>query len=1358
MPLSAITFVSNAAEPDKVLFSSSFELGEAHSLKESKLDGSFLQNVSKVTFTSVLEGSVSPLIKVGEISGTRDFDYNENKTLLFDDSTATKFLTETKPSQSNPVWVSFELDEAKVIRKYAVASANDEPARDPSAWRLLASTNGSNWVQLDVQTNVSFSGRQKYNFYDISNNTAYKFYRFEITANKGSNMTQLSELVLATGEAGGDEDTGEGSPLTSKRSRGPRTTWGAYVANGWTGDFALEVYGAKSGQKAYARNVLFENLNIPVTKNTNFSYLIFPSLYDGNTYDFDYTQLHFIIDLHFTDGTYLSDLRAVDQNGNILTPVDQAKSDTLFVMQWNYLVSNIGQVANGKTIDKILVYFRTEDGGTSNKFLAYFDDIKIENKAPVVYEHLSDYVNILRGTNNTTSFSRGLTTPFVTMPHGFNFYAPVTTSHSSQPYMYQLSGKNNTLRHMTITHVPSTWIGDYGTWQFMPNTSVNISSASSQLINADNRKAEFKHENEIAKAHYYSVIFDEGSKASGVRMEVTPTSHAMYGRFTFPANSENANIIFDCERANGYLKINSDGSFEAYSDHTRNGSVRMYVYGKFDQKLASSKVYGKQGIVAFEKGTTVVTMKLATSFISIDQAKKNLLLEIGTNDTFDTIFAKAQKTWDDLLGIIEIEGATHDQMVTFYSNMYRLFSYPNLYSENEGTNDKERWVYASPYSGGQKKAGIMYVNNGFWDTYRNTWAAYALLTPTQDSVMLDGFVQHYVEQGWIPRWIAPGGANSMVGTSSDIIFADAIVKGIKFNYNYAFQSMLRNGATVSNNLTNGGRAENETAPFIGYVSNATNNGFSWTIEGFINDFGIAVMAEKLGYKDEAAYYMNRAMKYVNLFNKNYGFFMGKNMEGGWSTPSGFNPASWWGDYAETNAWNMSFSIVYDGNGLANLYGGKQALANKLDQLFNDNLRNTVTGTIHEMREAREVRLGQYGHSNQPSHHLPYMYNYAGQPYKTQKIVRSVLSRLYVGSDIGQGYLGDEDNGEMSAWYIFSALGFYPVTMGTGEYAIGSPLFSKATIHLENGKDLVIIAENNSKENIYVQSVTLNGTAYNKNFITHEDLINGGTLKFVMGKNPSNWGTGDDAVPTSVTKGDKPPVPYEDLLEKETKITATLSKLIDAKNTTLYFSGKAKNEIGKLFDNTSKTAIKVEKGDEVILTSNGPQKITIYTVTSSSKSKAPSGFKLEASNDLEKWITLDERTKENFRWDLYTRPFSIDESKQGMYMYYRLTFDGSGEMEIAELEFIGTKGTMKDLTEITDETESETTTETEPETTPSEPEETTEETEPSETELSETDKEKKSDSNTKIILIITASVVGVAAICGTTFAVIKKKKK
>jgi predicted alpha-1,2-mannosidase len=762
----------------------------------------------------------------------------------------------------------------------------------------------------------------------------------------------------------------------------------------------------------------------------------------------------------------------------------------------------------------------------------------------------------------------------------------------------------------------------------------------------------FKHENETARPYYYGVTFENGLKA-----EMAPTDHAASLRFTYPG--DDASVIFDNVTEQAGLTLDkTNGTVTGYSDvksGLSTGATRLFVYGVFDAPVTDGSSSGVKGYLKFKPGADhTVTLRLATSLISVDQAKDNLSQEIPDGTSFDTVKQQAQQVWDKLLGKVEVEGATPDQLTTLYSSMYRLYLYPNSGFEKVGST----YQYASPFSpmtsqdtpthtGAKIVDGKVYVNNGFWDTYRTTWPAYSLLTPSQAGEMVDGFVQQYKDGGWTSRWSSPGYADLMTGTSSDVAFADAYVKGVKFDAKSAYDAAVKN-ATVVPPSSGVGRKGMTTSPFLGYTSTDTSEGFSWAMEGYVNDYGIAKMGQALykktgekHYKEESEYFLNRAQDYVNLFDKQVGFFQGKNAQGDWRLDaSKYDPRVWGYDYTETDGWGYAFTAPQDSRGLANLYGGQKALGDKLDQYFStpetasSDFVGSYGGVIHEMTEARDVRMGQYGHSNQVAHHVTYMYDAAGEPWKAQKDVREVMSRLYTGSEIGQGYHGDEDNGEQSAWYLFSALGFYPLVMGSGEYAIGSPLFTKATVHLENGKDLVVKAPKNSTKNVYVQGLKVNGQTWTKTSLPHSLLEKGGVLDFSMGSKPSSWGSGKNAAPVSITKNDQVPTPRSDQLAGD----------------------------GALFDNTSATDATVTSVDlPVSKATKGIQ----YTLTSSKDhTQAPTGWTLQGSTDGTTWKTLDKRSGESFTWDKQTRVFSV--KSPGSYAHYRLVLDSSSTLAEVEL--------------------------------------------------------------------------------------------
>src|SRR6266540_7004 len=503
----------------------------------------------------------------------------------------------------------------------------------------------------------------------------------------------------------------------------------------------------------------------------------------------------------------------------------------------------------------------------------------------------------------------------------------------------------------------------------------------------------------------------------------------------------------------------------------------------------------------------------------------------------------------------------------------------------------------------------------------------------------------------------------MVGTSSDVAFADAYLKGVPgIDVQAMYDAALKNAAARPP-VENVGRKGLAKSPFLGYTPTSTSEGFSWSMDGYINDFGIANLSKALydrarkddprrqEYLDNYAYYLNRAKSYTTLFDSSIGFFQGRDANGVWrESPQSFDPRQWGGDYTETNAWNMAFSVPQDGEGLAALYGGRAGLAAKLDEMFGTpetaNFPGHYGGTIHEMLEARDVRMGMYGHSNQPSHHLTYMYTFAGQPSKTQEKVREVLRRLYLGAEIGQGNAGDEDNGEMSAWYVFSALGFYPLQVGSPYYAIGSPLFTKATVHLENGHDLVVSAPNNSARNVYVQGLMVNGVSRDNAYITQADIASGGTLAFDMGSQPSAWATAAAAAPPSITNDDSVPRPLRDALGGGSGV-ATAS------------GGDAP---AGLFDDNSGTEVTLDGAHPWIqyrFSGDVKHQLRFYTLTSgtSDASADPRSWVVKGSNDGSTWKVLDERQGETFPWRSQTRVFKL--TRPGTYVYYRIEVTENG---------------------------------------------------------------------------------------------------
>ena len=1042
---------------------------------------------------------------------------------------------------------------------------------------------------------------------------------------------------------------------------------------GFTGTHSLHYTAKASGSPQTAK--LFD-VDLRVEADTQLSWLVFPrSVNDDLSNPANYVS----IDLVFDDGSRMSALGLPDQHRVPATAAGQGAGRVLYPDQWNYVSVDLS-AAKGRRVRAIEV---VTDAPAGKTFEGWLDDVRIGAATHVASDRPTDHVDTRRGSNANANFSRGNNFPAVAVPHGFNFWTPVTNAGSNWLYQYQdRNGPDNRPRieAFQLSHEPSPWMGERQTFQVMP---AQVASGAPAL-KRETRALSFGHDAELAHPDYYRVRFD-----NGIVTEMTPTDHAAMFRFTF--TGKRAQLVFDNLNDKAAVTLDPAGrAIQGWSDvksSLSTGATRLFFYATFDRPVKESgRLTGEKrdaasawfGFDTAGSDGKTVTMRIATSLIGVEQAKANLAQEIADADTFDSVRERARTAWDEQLGIVKVEGASPDELTTLYSNLYRLFLYPNHAYENAGTNEAPSWRYASPFSapagentptqtGARVVDGKPYVNNGFWDTYRTAWPAYVLLTPKEAGRMIDGFVQQYRDGGWIARWSSPGYADLMVGTSSDVAFADAWLKGVRdFDVSAFYQSAIRNASTVSD-IKGTGRKGIERSLFNGYTDDKVAEGLSWSMDGYINDFAIGNLASALAkqkpsgdgytaYADDAAWYRARALGYANLFDQDVGFFVARDPAGKWRWDAkDFNPLRWGGDYTETNAWNMAFHAPQDGAGLAGLYGGREALGAKLDAFFSTPGKFDVGdygGVIHEMLEARDVRMGQYGHSNQPSHHIIWMYDEAGQPWKTQDKLRDAVSRLYVGSEIGQGYPGDEDNGEMSAWWIFGAAGFYPLRMGTPEYVIGAPHFPHMTLRTDNGATIDIRAPGVSDTNRYVQSLTVNGKPWNRLTLPHELLAKGATLDFTMGPKPSSWGTGTDALPPSITADGAKPAPLHDILRKED----------------LTLDGKTSATLAAAVDNDSSTELALPTGKAVFVDHpTAPATVSMYTITSAAQAVAPASWKLEGSADGKRWTVLDARQGETFPWRRQTRAFAV--AHPAAYAYYRLSFDGKTPTAVAELELL-----------------------------------------------------------------------------------------
>ncbi|WP_116051756.1 GH92 family glycosyl hydrolase [Amycolatopsis palatopharyngis] len=1064
----------------------------------------------------------------------------------------------------------------------------------------------------------------------------------------------------------GEPPPGTGSRLRVHVGSGPVRAPAARTGAGFTGMRALHYATSAAGQ---ARAGLFA-VDVVVSEDTELSYVVFPELTRWPSYRSTFVA----IDLEFDDGSTLAGRAASDQYGFGLTAAAQGAAKSLSVDQWNLVRCRVGAVAAGRTIRAIVLTTDAPEG--DDELSGWLDDVRIRTARPAA-EALDavDHVRTTRGSHASRQFSRGNTFPATAVPHGFNFWTPVTDA-GALDWIYEYHRANTeqnqpALQAFAVSHQPSPWMGDRHTFQIMPGSGP-------VTHRRPDRAQPFAHADETDRPHHYAVRF-----ISGIETELAPTEHGALLRVAFPEGS--GWLLFDNARNRGGLRV--DPATATVSGHTwvrsrlSKGARRMYVYGTADRPATGGGRIRRPwwrtvtGYLTFD--SPVVTLRIATSLISLRQARHNLEQELPASVTFDEVKDRARQRWQDELGRFQIEGASQDQLTTFYSNLYRLFLYPNVAHENTGDAQHPVPRHASPVqrrwwpstrrrTGARVIDGEIYVNNGFWDTYRTTWPAYALFTPERCGELIDGFVQHYREGGWIPRWSAPGSADLMTGTSSDVAFADAYLKGVHgFDVLGAYDAAVRN-ATVTPPDRGVGRKGLAESIFLGFTPTATREGLSWALDGCVNDFGIANWSQALyeqaepddprrtEFRDNAAYFRNRALHYAHHFDSRTGFFRGRTKDGNWRGPAeDYDPAHWGPDYTETNGWNTAFSAPHDGQGLAALHGGRAALAAKLDRFFGTAERGGKPGdygaVIHEMSEAREVRMGQYAHSNQPSHHIPYMYNHAGTPARTQEKVREILSRLYLGSDLGQGYAGDEDNGEMSAWYVLSALGFYPLAVGSPHYAIGSPLFTRATVHLRGDRKLVINAPENSADNIYVRGLKVNGEQHTSTSIGHAVLAEGAVLDFDMGPEPSDWGSGETDVPPSL--GTEWPAPLID-------VVATL-RCSDGTDPVA------------LVDDTTGTEARFSVPAPVIdITVDGPaSRVRIYTLTSGRQEADPRSWVLEGSPDGADWTVLDERTDQTFTMRRQTRAFTIADPATVRHYRLRVRATDGPRLCLAQLELL-----------------------------------------------------------------------------------------
>ena len=734
-----------------------------------------------------------------------------------------------------------------------------------------------------------------------------------------------------------------------------------------------------------------------------------------------------------------------------------------------------------------------------------------------------EYAMPLMGTQSSFELSTGNTYPAIARPWGMNFWTP-QTGKMGDGWQYVYTA--NKIRGFKQTHQPSPWINDYGQFAIMP-------VVGAPEFDQDKRASWFSHKSEVVKPYYYKAYLADHD----VITELTPTDRAALFRFTFPEN-DHSYIVVDALDNGSYIKvIPEENKIIGYSTKNSGGvpeNFKNYFIIEFDKPFTYEATFAdntlKEGskeqtsshvgaVIGFRtKKGEIVQAKVASSFISFDQAAVNMK-ELG-NDNFDTLVSKGKQAWNDVLGKIEVEGGTLDQYRTFYSCMYRSLLFPRKFYEIDAAGNV---VHYSPYNG-EVLPGYMFTDTGFWDTFRALFPFLNLMYPSMNKEMQEGLINTYKESGFFPEWASPGHRGCMVGNNSASILVDAYMKGVKVDdLETMYKGLIHGTENVHPTVSSTGRLGHEYYNKLGYVPYDVkiNENAARTLEYAYNDWCIYQIAKELGRpKKELDLYAKRAMNYKNLYDKESKLMRGKNADGTFQSP--FSPLKWGDAFTEGNSWHYTWSVFHDPQGLIDLMGGKDSFVMMLDSvfavppLFDDSYYGQV---IHEIREMQIMNMGNYAHGNQPIQHMIYLYNYAGQPWKAQYWVRDVMNKMYTPTP--DGYCGDEDNGQTSAWYVFSALGFYPVAPGTTQYVLGAPLFKKATLHFENGKNLVINAPENSDKNIYIESMSFNGVNYTKNYLDHNELLKGGVLDIKMGDKPNlNRGVNPEDFPYSFSVDEK----------------------------------------------------------------------------------------------------------------------------------------------------------------------------------------------------------------------------------------------
>lgn len=728
------------------------------------------------------------------------------------------------------------------------------------------------------------------------------------------------------------------------------------------------------------------------------------------------------------------------------------------------------------------------------------------------------YVNTLQGTDSEPKLSYGNTYPTIALPFAQHFFS-AQTGKNGDGWKYKYA--DNSIRGFQQVHQCSPWMNDYAVFSLMP-------VSGTLKVKEDDRASTFKHENELGKPNYYQVTFD-----NGIKTEISPTERGAHMRFSFPKKDE-AHLVLD-----GFLKtaaIKIMPKEKKIIGYVKNGlftqeNFKNYFVMEFDQPFSAFGTWTAKGegvnagevtidgeqvgaYLTFKKGAKV-QVKMASSYVSEEQAVLNLHRELGGHKSLEETKQEGAVIWNKLLGRVLVEGGTEEEMATFYSCLFRANLFSRKFYELDETNKP---IYFSPYDGKIHK-GYMYTDNGFWDTFRAQFPLNNILHREMQGRYMQSLLDAYDQSGWLPTWSNPGMSGVMLGNHAISLLTDAWVKGVRtFDPEKALEAYLHEATNRGPFGGSNGREGWESYFIKGYIPyGKIHETTAKTLEYAYDDFCAYQLAKAIGNDYYAGIFERQMYNYRHVWDPKVGFMRGKLEDGSWMP--NFDPIEWGGAFTEGNPWQYTWSVFHDLGGLANLMGGTKQFTAKLDTFFNMHSRfkvGTYKQEIHEMTEMVLAKMGQYAHGNQPVQHVAYAYNYAGEPWKTQAQVRKIMRQLYNASP--KGFPGDEDQGQMSSWYVISALGLYSVCPGTSQYNVGSPVFQKATISLENGKKFIIEAENNNRQNVYIESANLNGKPFDRNWLDMGEIEQGGVFQLKMSSQPNKQrGTKEEDKPFSISK-------------------------------------------------------------------------------------------------------------------------------------------------------------------------------------------------------------------------------------------------